>query len=176
MEEDGIRLQLESVVNKHRRALTSTDYKVTRAYERGQLPSEEWIAWRNLCRDRISNPQVGQIVPEEPDFNARLREASAREGEAPIFPRPEDKMADWVDVEAEENLKPGDLLDVMRSNPEAAEQVVRKLTRSKRKKFTELLNVEQAELLQERGGPREDLKREGEIERLLDLFARVGEM
>jgi len=64
----------------------------------------------------------------------------------------------------------------MRSDVEAAQDVVGKLSRAKRKKFTELLNVELAELQQERGGPKENLKRENEIEALLNLFARVGEM
>lgn len=94
----------------------------------------------------------------------------------PAFPEPSDKMADWVDVQAEEQLTTEDLLAAQRTNHIEAEQVVQRLTRMKRKKFFELLNVELAELQQERGGPKEDLKREGEIEALLGLFARVGEM
>lgn len=76
-----------------------------------------------------------------------------------------DKLSNW-DVVAEEDLTTADL----------TEEVVAGLSKAKRKKFTELLNVELAELQQERGGPREDLKRENEIEALLGLFARVGEM
>lgn len=74
-----------------------------------------------------------------------------------------DRLADWAE--------PGDL-----TTDQLTEEVIQKLTKAKRKKFTELLNVELAELQQERGGPREDLKRENEIEALLGLFARVGEM
>jgi hypothetical protein len=56
------------------------------------------------------------------------------------------------------------------------EEVIQRLTQAKRKKWTELLNVELAELQQERGGPNEALAREAECERLLGLFARVGEL
>jgi len=77
-----------------------------------------------------------------------------------------DKLSDWDTVPDEANLTTADL----------TEEVIQKLTAAKRKKFTELLNVELAELQQERGGPREDLPREAEIEKLLGLFARVGEM
>ena len=87
-----------------------------------------------------------------------------------------ERLADWGDPVAEEALTPEDLIQSMRNDPAEAEMVVQKLTKAKRKKFTELLNVELAELQQERGGPREDLPREAEIEKLLGLFARVGEM
>ena len=56
------------------------------------------------------------------------------------------------------------------------EEVIQTLTQAKRKKWTELLNVELAELQQERSGPRENLAREAECERLLGLFSRVGEL
>lgn len=74
-----------------------------------------------------------------------------------------DRLTDWAE--------PGDL-----TTDQLTEDVIQKLTKEKRKKFTELLNVELAELQQERGGPREALSREAEIEKLLGLFARVGEM
>ena len=77
-----------------------------------------------------------------------------------------DKLSDWDTVQDEASLTTADL----------TEDVVVGLSKPMRKRFTELLNVELAELLQERGGPREDLAREAECERLLDLFARVGSM
>jgi hypothetical protein len=77
-----------------------------------------------------------------------------------------DKLSDWDTGADENNLTTADL----------TEDVIQRLTKDKRKKFTELLNVELAELQQERGGPREALSREAEIEKLLGLFARVGEM
>ena len=97
---------------------------------------------------------------EEPDAEA----TPAPEPEPHNFPENmSDKLVDW-DTEA--SLTTADL----------TEDVIQKLTAAKRRKFTELLNVELAELQQERGGPREDLEREAEIEKLLGLFARVGEM
>ena len=77
-----------------------------------------------------------------------------------------DTLSDRDTVPDEASLTTADL----------TEEVIQRLTAAKRKKFTELLNVELAELQQERGGPREDLVREAEIEKLLGLFARVGEM
>jgi hypothetical protein len=78
-----------------------------------------------------------------------------------------DPLSKWGEVGGEEaSLTTADL----------TEEVIQKLTAAKRKKFTELLNVELAELQQERGGPREALSREAEIEKLLGLFACVGEM
>lgn len=77
-----------------------------------------------------------------------------------------EKLSAYGDVADEASLTTADL----------TEDVIQKLTAAKRKKFTELLNVELAELQQERGGPRENLPREAEIEKLLGLFARVGEM
>lgn len=50
------------------------------------------------------------------------------------------------------------------------------LTRDVRRKLTERLNVELAELKNLRGLAGEDLKREAEIEKLLGLFARLGEI
>lgn len=47
---------------------------------------------------------------------------------------------------------------------------------SAKRRLTELLWVEQAELRNLRGTDRENLKREAEIERLLGLFARLGEI
>ena len=50
------------------------------------------------------------------------------------------------------------------------------LTKDVRRKLTERLNVELAELKNLRGLAGEDLKREAEIEKLLGLFARLGEI
>ena len=90
--------------------------------------------------------------------------ASLREDRS--FPAMNEKLIDYAPAVDEADLTTADL----------TEDAIQRLTKAKRKKFTELLNVELAELQQERGGPREDLKRENEIEALLGLFARVGEM
>lgn len=86
------------------------------------------------------------------------------------FPAPHEKLTDW---DAEAALTTDDLLG---ESDEVASDVIGKLSRDRRKRFTELLNVEMAELLLSRGGPKEDRKREQKIERLLGIFARVGEM
>jgi len=103
------------------------------------------------------------------DENAELKAELERLREENTHKFPEnmtDKLSDWDAVPDEASLTTADL----------TEEVIQRLTAAKRKKFTELLNVELAELQQERGGPREDLSREAEIEKLLGLFARVGEM
>jgi uncharacterized membrane protein YccC len=86
-------------------------------------------------------------------------------------------MSDWgtvgADEDAEAALTTDDLLS---ADDEAVADVVAKLSRQRRKRFTELLNVELAELQQSRDGPHEDRKREAKVERLLGVFARVGEM
>lgn len=107
------------------------------------------------------------------DENAELKAELERLRNVPA-PAPEPPT--WVDTAAEQEVKTDDLLDLMRADPVSAEDVVQKFSKLGRKKFTELLNVELAELQQERGGPRENLAREAECERLLDLFARVGSM
>lgn len=140
-------------------------------------PAPDLTAELEAAKAQLAVSEAARLKAEEEA--ARLRDAPAEAelfDDAPAFPEPSDKMADWVDVQAEEDLKTEDLLNLQRANGMEAEQVVQRLTRMKRKKFFELLNVELAELQQERGGPRENLKRESEIESLLGLFARVGEM
>lgn len=84
-------------------------------------------------------------------------------------------------VEDAEPLTPDDLINMVSDIPpgsaELIEGAVKSIRGEARKKFTELLNVELAELEQERtiGSARADLKRERDIEYLLGLFARLGE-
>ena len=94
----------------------------------------------------------------------------------------EDRIADLdeeaderppLDAEAEAALTTDDLLG---ESDDVASDVISKLSRDRRRRFTELLNVELAELQLARGGPKEDRRREQKIERLLGIFARAGEM
>lgn len=87
------------------------------------------------------------------------------------FPAPDERLP--LDAEAEAALTTDDLI---RESDEVASDVISKLSREGRRRFTELLNVEMAELQLSRGGPNEDRKREQKIERLLGIFARAGEM
>lgn len=152
--------------------------------------TEDGLLWRTAPRKvvRVSqsapNPEVEAArlqAKQDQQFERHVIEWAkgqylamfeGPDAEATPAPEPEphnfpenmsDKLVDW-DTEA--SLTTADL----------TEDVIQKLTAAKRRKFTELLNVELAELQQERGGPREDLEREAEIEKLLGLFARVGEM
>jgi hypothetical protein len=80
-------------------------------------------------------------------------------------------MADWGDV----GVTSDDLLERINSDPDAVSGVIAHLSQDDRRRFTELLNVELAELQQKRGAFGEDLKREADIEKLIGMFARVGE-
>jgi hypothetical protein len=102
------------------------------------------------------------------------------EGEAqPLPPNPaETKLSEYGEVgdPVEEEITTEHLLDAMRANADAAGEAIGKLSSEKRRRFTELLNIELAELQQLHGAAGENLSRESEIEKLLGLFARVGEM
>ena len=152
--------------------LTRTDYVVTKSMETGRKLSSEWTSWRQHLRDVVNGN--GEDVQPEP---ARWAVDEQEQPEAPLLPAPDALMADYgpvgTDEEAEAALTTDDLLG---ATDDAVADVVSKLTRQRRKRFTELLNVELAELEQSRGGPKEDRKREARIQRLLGVFARVGEM
>lgn len=129
-----------------------------------------------------AGPSIAYIDPRDAEIAAlkvavrQLDDTVSYLMDAPVIDEPAnahnfpenltDRLSDWDTVQDEASLTTADL----------TEEVIQRLTAAKRKKFTELLNVELAELQQERGGPREDLPREAEIEKLLGLFARVGEM
>ena len=123
-------------------------------------------------RARAFEDEMAKAIVEAELINAAVDILDARYRKQPQpdphnFPANlSDKLSDWDTGADENNLTTADL----------SEDVIQRLTKDKRKKFTELLNVELAELQQERGGPREALSREAEIEKLLGLFARVGEM
>lgn len=108
---------------------------------------------------------------ENADLLAYLMAPAAEEVEEYRFPAPDERLSDWGAVG--EDITTDDLLG---ESDEVAADVISKLSRDKRRRFTELLNVEMAELQLSRGGPKEDRKREAKIERLLGIFARAGEM
>lgn len=111
---------------------------------------------------------------------ARIKELEARPPEVRIervevpvaaeWPDLNDKLSDWDEVGhgAIASNIPAGIAELM----EPGET----LTRDVRRKLTERLNVELAELKNLRGLAGEDLKREAEIEKLLGLFARLGEI
>ena len=118
---------------------------------------------------------VIDLAAENEALRRRIAELEAME--APLLPAPDALMSDWGEVGADEDAEAALTTDdLLRADDEAVADVVAKLSRQRRKRFTELLNVELAELQQSRDGPHEDRKREAKVERLLGVFARVGEM
>lgn len=124
-------------------------------------------------------------VPDERDDEidalrdeiAELRAQLEAERGARRFPASlDEKLGDYADVEAENALTTDDLFDLMGRDMDGAQDVIGKLSGHARKRFTELLNVELAELQQARGGKGENFKREADIEKMLGLFARAGEV
>jgi len=100
---------------------------------------------------KVANERIAELESREPEVRIveRVVEVSSPEA-APLKIIP-DEIAAMMD--------PGDTF-----SPEV------------RRKLTERLNVELAELKNLRGLAGEDLKREAEIEKLLGLFARLGEI
>lgn len=127
--------------------------------------------------DDISEKQaleaaLAQKAEELAIANARIAELEARvEVPAAVeWPDLNDKLSDWDEVGhgAIASNIPAGIAELM----EPGET----LTHDVRRKLTERLNVELAELKNLRGLAGEDLKREAEIEKLLGLFARLGEI
>lgn len=149
--------------------LGQTDFVVIKATEKGRTLSQDWLAWRDELRAIVST-RAG-VIRAEPE-----RYGPAPEPEAPLLPAPDALMREWGTVGDEEAEAAITTDDLLAADDEAQTDVIGKLSRQRRKRFTELLNVELAELEQSRGGPKEDRKREAKIQRLLGVFARVGEM
>lgn len=87
---------------------------------------------------------------------------------------------DPSNVDDLEPLKPDDLINMVADNPPGSaaelEEAVRAIKGEARRRFSEQLNVELAELKNSRGLAGEDLQREQQVEYLLGLFARLGEI
>lgn len=170
--------------------LIRTDFRILKAIA-PLVASPEWCAWRDRLREIWNSPEGVTEIPEEPPFGKaegevkalrerilELEDANAALKDA--LSDAEDRIADLddeddapLDAEAEAALTTDDLIA---ESDEVASDVISKLSRDRRRRFTELLNVEMAELQLSRGGPKEDRKREQKIERLLGIFARAGEM
>jgi len=91
--------------------------------------------------------------------NAELRDQLSRaDFPQSLPPDPSTKMSDYVPAEIRSLMEEGETFT------------------QARKRLSELLNVELAELKNLRGMAGEDLVREADVERLLGLFARLGEI
>lgn len=75
----------------------------------------------------------------------------------------------------EDEITTEDLIADMKKDALATQDVIAKLSRERRRKFTELLNVEKAELRNKAKATGVSDAREADVDRLLNLFARVGE-
>lgn len=88
-----------------------------------------------------------------------------------------------VDPSSVDDIEPlttNDLINMVADDPPGSavelEEAVRAIKGEARRRFSEQLNVELAELKNSRGMAGEDLKREQQVEYLLGLFARLGEI
>jgi hypothetical protein len=90
----------------------------------------------------------------------------------------EAKLSEYGEVGSdpvEEEITTDHLLTDMKKDALATQEVIAKLSRDKRRRFTELLNVEKAELRNKAKATGVSDAREADVDRLLNLFARVGE-
>jgi len=101
----------------------------------------------------------------------RVVEVPATKPDDITWPSPTDRLSDWDQV-GEGVLGASNVPAEIAALLDEGET----LSRDVRRKLTERLNVELAELKNLRGLAGEDLKREAEIEKLLGLFARLGEI
>jgi hypothetical protein len=146
--------------------------------------------------------QVGRAEPLQVELETALQQDAAKPDDVELFPKPRpDPMGDALErqrianarlLHKDDDLNPQAPSDwdmdgqgvveampaVSNVPPEIAALLDdgETLTRDIRRKLTERLNVELAELKNLRGLAGEDLKREAEIEKLLGLFARLGEI
>lgn len=111
--------------------------------------------------------------PLDPDTEASLRARIAELESRPPEIREVEKIVERVVEAPPLSPEPAKFMipDEIRKLMEDGESLS-----SAKRRLTELLWVEQAELRNLRGTDRENLKREAEIERLLGLFARLGEI
>lgn len=147
-------------------------------------------------------PSVSEPAPAEPDLAAENAELRARaeaaeqriaelesvtyidRDERPVeeVVGPLETLKAKIDAvrAGQQELTPDELLQMYRDDPPGAaaklEDAVRALKGEARRKLSELLNVELAELKNLRGMAGEDREREQQIEYLLGLFTRLGEI
>jgi len=173
--------------------------------ERGEvIPSAEWGNEDDLNARRAAKRKKRQEARQaQEDRLAALERQLAAPSEPPApepTPEPIDagilgplealkakidrvRQTGSVDPSGVDDLEPlttADLVNMVADNPPGSaaelEEAVRAIKGEARRRFSEQLNVELAELKNSRGLAGEDLKREQQVEYLLGLFARVGEI
>jgi len=141
-----------------------------------------------LSRREMTDAVTHLLTPSDPDLDEATDQALAANPDLfsnteAVDPEKEalrDQVADLQRQLAERDAEPPPLSPdpVKHMIPDEIRKLMEdgeSLSNAKRR-LTELLWVEQAELRNLRGTDRGDLKREAEIERLLGLFARLGEI
>lgn len=142
-------------------------------------PAPDLIIDNEMLSRRVADLQSG-LEDQRAEIERLLKENAALRAAMPppefaqdVPKNLEEKLSDFGPVA--DDTTTDQLITQMQEATDPTQDKVAKMTRAKRKKFTELLNVELAELQQARGTVGENLKREANIESLLGLFARVGE-
>lgn len=145
-------------------------------------PPPNLIIDNEMLTQRVADLQAGledqraeieRLRKENEDLRAAMPPPEFAEDAQDLPENLDEKLVDFGPVEDEPTTD--QLIKEMQEATDPTHDAVAQMTRAKRKKFTELLNVELAELQQARGTAGENLKREANIEGLLGLFARVGE-
>ncbi len=138
------------------------------------------------AQDEPTAPSVAEDAPDAPPPETVPEPQS--EAAEPVYNSVEVLLGPLEELKAridavragEDLLEVEDLLEMVVDNPPGSsrhlEDAVRAIRGTSRRRLSELLNVELAELRNARGMVGEDLVREQQIEYLLGLFARLGEI
>lgn len=137
-----------------------------------EIPTTEDVAY-------IRDEKRAEIVNEALDmFRRAERDAvvtEARNANPELFSHP-DPMGEALERQRAANRQLCAPASAIPAEIAALLEDGETLTKEVRRKLTERLNVELAELINLRGLAGEDRKREAEIQKLLGLFARLGEI
>jgi len=163
--------------------------------ERRRVEAKQEEAFTKFVIDKLKEEwlSIGADEPASPDLDAPTEEQPEEDGadaetvlgplealKAKIDRVRETGSVDPSSVDDIEPLTTNDLINMVADDPPGSavelEEAVRAIKGEARRRFSEQLNVELAELKNSRGMAGEDLKREQQVEYLLGLFARVGEI
>lgn len=135
-------------------------------------------------RESVAPGPIPDDSPLVKDLRARIAELEAEKSETSPPSLPPDpagaKLSDYGEVgdPAEREITTDHMLETFRADAVIAQEVIAKLSQDGRQRMTELLNVEKVDLRNKRNAGQAtdaDLARLGDVDRLLNLFARVGE-
>lgn len=144
------------------------------------LSPRAWLKYRR--RSHLTNIQLTDLAEYALFGEGEGPSRSARPAETTDVADRLQDLKERIDEVRSDSEEPAvdTLLDMVVDNPPGAarqlEDAVRALKSEPRRRLSELLHVELAELKNSRGLVGEDLVREQQIEYLLGLFARLGEI